>query len=51
MSNTNKEASKSDKPKIVPGADKDKSNKKDLNNTQNIMHHVGMIVNGFEIKN
>ena len=41
---------KNNKPQIGPAGGKDSiANKKDLNSTQNVMHHVGMIVNGFEI--
>ena len=36
---------------MAPAGGKDtNSNKKDLNNTQNVLHHVGMVVNGFEIQ-
>ena len=42
---------KNNKPQIGPASGKDSiANKKDLNSTQNVMHHVGMIVNGFEIQ-
>ena len=53
MSNTNNNQSttKNDKPKIAPqGGKENGSNKKDLSNTQNVLHHVGMVVNGFEIQ-
>ena len=38
------------KPQIAP-AQKDAGLKKDPNsNTNNVLHHVGMVVNGFEIQ-
>lgn len=44
------QSSKSNKPQIGPtGGKETNGSKKDLNSTQNVMHHVGMIVNGFEI--